>query len=180
MFRPSDGLEGGATLPRETCALGQAPSTGSDPRGELLIHHTAIIGSAPEHRDWCKDDPVFPPIVAATARIAAYVTIDSGTVRPTTIGDRSWLMKKVQVGHDAQIGEDCELSPLACVGGHVTIGNRVKVGMSATINPFVTIGDGARIGSGAVVVRDVEPGTCVAGNPARPIAWPDLPKAVSR
>lgn len=169
------------TPARDTCALTQvAPLVAGDRRGELLIHHTAIIGSAPEHRDWTTADPVFPPIVAPTARIAAYVTIDAGTQRRTLIGDHAWLMKHVHVGHDAQIGHDCELSPGTVIGGHATIGDHVKIGMNATINPFVAVGDGARVGSGAVVVRDVQPGTCVAGNPAREIAWPDLPKAVSR
>ena len=34
----------------------------------------------------------------------------------------------------------------------------------------MTIGDGATIGAGAVVVKDVEAGTTVAGNPAKVIS----------
>ena len=35
--------------------------------------------------------------------------------------------------------------------------------------PNVSIGANAIVGAGAVVVRDVEPGTTVVGNPARAI-----------
>lgn len=47
------------------------------------------------------------------------------------------------------------------------IGNKVFLGAYAVILPGVTIGDGAIIGSGAIVTKNVEPYTVVAGNPAR-------------
>ena len=49
----------------------------------------------------------------------------------------------------------------------VMIGDDVFVGYRALVLPGVTIGDGAVIGAGAVVTRDVEARTVVAGNPAR-------------
>lgn len=110
------------------------------------------------------------PQIDATARLEAYVTVDAGVERPTRVGARTWLMKKVHVGHDAQIGADCDLAPLANIGGYVTIGDRVKVGMSAVILPYRTVGDGARVGAGAVVTRDVPAGVTVVGNPARVLA----------
>jgi len=44
-----------------------------------------------------------------------------------------------------------------------------KIGANATVLPGVVIGEQALVGAGAVVVRDVAPGTVVAGNPARVI-----------
>lgn len=44
-----------------------------------------------------------------------------------------------------------------------------SIGSSATILCDVTIGERAIIGAGSVVVRDVPPGSVVAGNPARVI-----------
>lgn len=44
-----------------------------------------------------------------------------------------------------------------------------SIGSGATILCSVTIGERAIIGSGSVVTRDVQPGTIVAGNPARVI-----------
>ena len=45
----------------------------------------------------------------------------------------------------------------------------VSFGEGATILGGVRIGAGATVGAGAVVVRDVEPGATVVGNPARPL-----------
>lgn len=49
----------------------------------------------------------------------------------------------------------------------VRIGNKVWVGFGAALLKGITIGEGAVIGAHAVVTRDVEPWTVVAGNPAR-------------
>ena len=132
-----------------------------------MIHPTALIGEPPEHRDWLPSSGCLPPDIASSARIEALVTVDAGVFRATRVGERTWLMKKVHVGHDALIGRDCEIAPLTSVGGEVEIGNGVKVGQGATFKPQVTIGDGARIGMSAVVTKDVPAGETWVGNPAR-------------
>jgi acyl-[acyl carrier protein]--UDP-N-acetylglucosamine O-acyltransferase len=139
------------------------------------IHPTAIIGDPPQHRDFREARGGNPfsregyvaPVVAATALIEAFVTVDAGCEAATRVGERTWLMKYVHVGHDAVIGDDCELAPQCSVGGHVEIGDGVRVGQGAVFRPFVKVGAGARIGAGAVVVKDVPPGEVWAGNPAR-------------
>jgi len=78
-------------------------------------------------------------------------------------------MAHCHVGHDAVIGEDCELAPGTVLGGHVILGNKVRCGVGVLIKPFVKIGDGARLGMGAVVTRDVPAGEIWIGNPAEEI-----------
>lgn len=53
--------------------------------------------------------------------------------------------------------------------GDVVIGNDVWVGQEAFILSGVTIGHGAVLGARAVVTRNVDPYTIVAGNPAKVI-----------
>jgi acetyltransferase-like isoleucine patch superfamily enzyme len=130
------------------------------------IDQTAVIGHPPEGRDWRPGDPMFEPIIHPTARIEAYVTIDAGEERNTIVGARSWLMKKVHLGHDVIIGEDCELAPGVVICGYCEIGNGVKIGVNACVLPYVKIGSGVRIGAGAVVTKDFDEGVLV-GNPAR-------------
>lgn len=133
------------------------------------VDQTAVIGHAPEHRDWKPGDPAIKPEIDKTARVEACVTVDAGMTEATRVGARSWLMKHVHVGHDAQIGADCELAPGTVIAGHVVLEDGVKCGINATVLPYRRVGKGARIGAGAVVTHDVPAGEVWIGNPARPI-----------
>ena len=133
------------------------------------IDPQAVIGEPPEMRTWADGMPMQAPVIHPMARLEAFVTVDAGLEEPTRIGAFTWLMKHVHVGHDAQIGENCEFAPHCSVGGHVVIEDGVRVGQGALFKPFVRVGKGARIGMGAVVIRDVPPGEVWAGNPARRI-----------
>jgi len=133
------------------------------------IHAFAVIGSPPEHREWQLGQFVHYPEIDPTSRINAFVTVDGGLKGPTRIGARSFLMAHVHIGHDAVIGEDCELAPGTTIGGHVVLGNKVRCGVGVLVKPFVKVGDGARLGMGAVVNRDVPAGEVWVGNPAEEI-----------
>ena len=132
-------------------------------------HPLALIGEPPQVRGWMRGDPAHPPIIHPHARIEAYATVDCGQSRPTRIDARAWLMKLTHVGHDAHVGEDCELAPFSTVGGYSILEKGVRCGINATILPYVVIGEGARIGAGAVVTKNVPAGEIWAGNPARPM-----------
>ncbi len=49
------------------------------------------------------------------------------------------------------------------------IGHDTWIGAGAMIKPEVTLGDGAVVAAGAVVTKDVDPYTIVAGTPAKPL-----------
>jgi len=73
------------------------------------------------------------------------------------------------VAHDCVVGNYVTLAPKAAVNGNVRIGDGVYIGTGAVIKPGVSIGNGAVIGMGAMVLRDVEDGEIVVGNPAKPM-----------
>jgi len=78
----------------------------------------------------------------------------------------------VSIGPEATIltlGHDPRSATFEDLGGDVVIEDRVWIGYRAIVLPGVTIGKGAVVGAGAVVTKNVEPYTIVAGNPARKI-----------
>jgi acetyltransferase-like isoleucine patch superfamily enzyme len=78
----------------------------------------------------------------------------------------------VSIGPEATIltlGHDPRSATFEDRGGDVVIGDRVWIGYRAIILPGVTIGEGAVVRAGAVVTKNVEPYTIVAGNPDRAV-----------
>lgn len=141
-----------------------------------MIHPTAVIGEPAEHREviWAyyagdPHAPLLEPVIGETAIVGALCTIDAGIQQPTRVGERTLLMKRTHVGHDVQIGDDCEIGAGVVICGEVVIGNGVRIGGNTWIRPQIRIGDGARIGGGAVVVKDIPAGEVWAGNPAKPL-----------
>lgn len=92
-----------------------------------------------------------------------------------SIGDNLLTGKWITITDNSHGTTDIETLHIAPIKrplyskGSVVIGNNVWIGDKATILPGVTIGDGAVIAANAVVTKDVEPYTTVAGNPARVI-----------
>ncbi len=139
--------------------------------GETVIHPTAVIGEPPEHRDHDPNESTgYWPYIGHGSRINAFVTIDCGTTRRTSIGNNVFAMAHCHIGHDAIVGDGCELAAGTVLAGWVELGKNVRVGVNACFKNRVKVGDGARIGAGAVVVKDVPAGEVWVGNPAREIS----------
>ncbi len=103
--------------------------------------------------------------------ISELVTIQRPAMagKQTVIGDKNIIMAHTHIGHDAVIGDNCELSTGAIVGGYCRIENDSKIKLGVTIRNRKVIGRGAVVGMGAVVTKDIDPGLVVVGNPAKPL-----------
>jgi acetyltransferase-like isoleucine patch superfamily enzyme len=94
-----------------------------------------------------------------------------------SIGDRTEIHagKCVEIGNNVIIAWDCVIMDRDYHSAEegreviipVSIGNGVWIGCRAIILKGVKIGGGAVVAAGAVVTKDVDPFTLVAGNPAR-------------
>jgi serine O-acetyltransferase len=83
------------------------------------------------------------------------------------------------IGGGSQIGERCTILHNVTLGerrpdqssdtpDYPIIGDDCMIGNSAVLLGRIKVGSGSRIGAGAIVLNDVEQGTTVVGNPARP------------
>lgn len=70
------------------------------------------------------------------------------------------------VGHDGTVESFADLSPGTHLASGVRVRHGARLGINCTIINNITVGEHARVAAGAVVTRDVEPLTLVAGVPA--------------
>ena len=90
------------------------------------------------------------------------------------IGRNVFIGPHVVVSHDSVVGDYALLSVGSVIGARVDVAPGAFVGAGATVMPpgwgadaRLTIGEDAIVGVGAVVIRDVEPRSIVAGVPAK-------------
>jgi UDP-N-acetylglucosamine acyltransferase len=126
-----------------------------------------IGGPAEDKKRWGQQG--FGVVIHDNATITGHVTIDEGTVSPTTIGKGSFIMKAVHIGHDSVLEDDVILSPHVIVGGHCTIGTKTNMGMGSIVHQRLTIPSGCMIGMNATVTKktELEPNGCYIGTPAK-------------
>jgi sugar O-acyltransferase (sialic acid O-acetyltransferase NeuD family) len=123
----------------------------------VLVHPMATLGVDNEVGEGC--------ILNAGARVTTTIGL----------GRHTHIHTNAAIGHDSVLGDFVSVFPGATVSGGVRIGDGVTIGTGANVLPGVTIGAGSFVGAGAVVTSDVDPGTTVAGVPARPIRRQETP-----
>lgn len=92
--------------------------------------------------------------------------IIQGAIDDTVIKRGVKINTMVHIAHNDVIGQNTIITAPTHVCGSVTIGANCHVG-STIIRNQVSIGDNAFLGLGSVVVKDVQSGGVVVGNPAR-------------
>ena len=109
--------------------------------------------------------------VAPSARIAAGAIVMARAVLGTD--SRAGRLVIVNTGaivdHDCALEEASHVGPGCTLAGNVVVGARALLGAGSAVRPGIRIGADALVGAGSAVVKDIAPGSKVAGAPARPI-----------
>lgn len=154
-------------------------SSGSKLGARVIIRSHCVVYENVELRDGVelghgvliREDTV----VDAKTKIGTGTIIDGRTF----IGSNSNIQSGVYIPIGTQIGNRVFIGPRAVITNDkyppsrrivvTVIEDDAVVGANSTIVAGVKIGRGAVVAAGAVVTKDVEPDTVVAGVPARPI-----------
>lgn len=110
--------------------------------------------------------------VSPRATLGRNVLIMAGAVVTSNavIGSHVCILPNTVVHHDSVVGDWTLIGSNVTVAGGVTIGRNCYIGSGSSIMNGLRIGEGVLIGLGSNVIRNVAPGACMVGNPARPLA----------
>ena len=152
------------------------------------------------YKVWAKRLFSFPEVIKRDFRRRKLISSGAVIHPTAEIGEGRFLGKKekLEIGANTFIGKaELALHAKITIGSNVCINDGVRIltashdladpgwkivkkaihlndnawiAVNAIILPGVTVGRGAVVGAGAVVTRDVDDFTIVAGNPAKPIS----------
>ena len=107
-------------------------------------------------------------IIGKECEIGANCVIDRGSIKNTTIGEKTFLDNHVHIAHNVTIGKQCILAAQVGVAGSTRIGNNVVIGGQAGISGHLIIGNNVKIGGKSGVVKNIKDNETVMGYPAKP------------
>lgn len=140
---------------------------------KVIIRENTVIGADGLTTDRNKDGkpvkmPQFGGVdVGDKVSIGANVVIARGAIDDTVIGEETAIDNCTFISHNVVIGKRVFIVGESILFGSVNVGDNVMISGNATVRNGLKIGKGAMIGMGAVVVKDVNEGAVVKGNPAR-------------
>ncbi|MBI5526069.1 MAG: hypothetical protein HY897_07010 [Deltaproteobacteria bacterium] len=109
-------------------------------------------------------------VIGDDVEIGSNTCIDRGGIGDTVIEDGAKIDNLVHVAHNVRVGKNSIVIANTMIGGSVEIGDDCWIAPSVSLLNKITVGNGSVAGMGANVIRDVEPGATVVGNPAKPIS----------
>ena len=129
-----------------------------------------IVGSMYEY-----GEPDFCTLVDPDALIGLNVKIGKGSIIcagvictvDIQIGEHVIVNINSTIGHDCVIGDFSTIAPIVCVSGNVHVGPGAEIGTGSSVREKISLGQDSLIGMGSVVVKNVESGVVVLGNPAK-------------
>ena len=108
-------------------------------------------------------------VIESDVEIGSNTCIDRGAIGETRIGRASKIDNLVHIAHNCVLEPNSLIIANAMLGGSVTIREGAWIAPSASIMNQAEIGARSIVGLGAVVLKSVDAGTTVVGNPAKPL-----------
>ena len=106
-------------------------------------------------------------VIGDNVEVGACSCIARGTLGDTLIKDSVKIDNLVHIAHNCVINNNAFIIACAEISGGVEVEKNAWIAPNSSVNQKITVGANSLVGLGAVVVKDVAPGSVVAGNPAR-------------
>lgn len=108
-------------------------------------------------------------IIGDDVEVCANSHIARGSLSDTIIGNGTKIDAMVHISHNVVVGQRCEVTAGAVIGGSTEVGDSTWIGLNATLKDQIKVGNNVIISSGASVIHDVPSHDIVAGVPAKSI-----------
>ena len=118
-----------------------------------------------EGQSWIRIHSLGAVIVGDDVELGANSCIDSGTIRPTEVGNGCKIDNLCHVAHNVKIGRDCLFAALVGVAGSTVIGNNVILGGQVGVTDNTTVGDNVVAGGGTKILNKIPAGRVILGYP---------------
>jgi UDP-3-O-[3-hydroxymyristoyl] glucosamine N-acyltransferase len=99
--------------------------------------------------------------------LGALSTVDRGMLGPTVIEEGFKCDNHVHIGHNCRIGPHCLLTAGCLVGGSTELEAHVMAAADCVFKDHIKVAEGTRVAARAALAHDSEPGSVLAGGPAR-------------
>ena len=136
------------------------------------IHSGAIIGSdgfgfAPQSdNNYIKIAQIGNVIIEDNVDIGANTTVDRATLGSTIIRKGAKLDNLIQVGHNAEIGENTVIAAQTGISGSTKLGKNMMIGGQVGIIGHLNIADEVKIAAQSGVSKNFRKGNVIQGSPA--------------
>lgn len=105
--------------------------------------------------------------IGNNVEIGSSTCIAKGTLGNTIIEDNVKIDNLVHIAHNCILREGAFVIACSILCGGVEIGKNAWIAPNATVTQKANVGENSVVGLGAVVTKNVEKGSVVAGNPAK-------------
>ncbi|MFK7883438.1 MAG: acyl-ACP--UDP-N-acetylglucosamine O-acyltransferase [Phycisphaerales bacterium] len=140
--------------------LSHVTITGNSSIGaNTIVYPNAAIGFEPQDYKFKPGMLTAGVSIGENCLIREHATVHAASKehRPTTIGDRVFLMVNAHVGHDATVHNDVILVNNVALAGHCEVFDKAIMSGGSMLHQFGRVGRMAMCSGGSVLTNDVPP-----------------------
>lgn len=108
-------------------------------------------------------------IVSRSAKIGRGTAIMANCIinSNAVVGNHCTIHSNSLIGHDTKLGDNNFIAAHTVMGSNNIVGNANFIGLNSTFNNYISIGDNCFVGMASNVIKSLQTGLKVYGNPAK-------------